>query len=91
MFAWAEKRNGKLDGREFAQAIRKSGHSKATTDQSAMATITNFAVRAYADYWTKTGPNQFQRKYPETEEVQEPREDVQEPENPMESETLDAG
>ena len=90
MFAWAKAHEDKLDGKELAPVLRKSGLSQSKNEESAMATITNFAVRAYAGYWTKTGPNQFERKYPGTEAVPEPNEDVQGTENHLESETLAA-
>ena len=88
MFAWAEANDGKLDGKELAPVLRKSGLSKAKNDESAMATITNFAVRAYADYWIKTGPNQFERKHPATDTVPDPDQNVQDPDSTFESETL---
>lgn len=88
MFVWAEANDGKLDGKMLAPVLRKSGLSKAKNDESAMATITNFAVRTYADDWTKTGPNQFERKHPATETTPEPAPDVQAPGGAPESEVL---
>lgn len=90
MFAWADAHDGKLDGRELAPALRKSGLSKATTNDSAMASITNFATRPYADHWTKKGPNLFERKYPESDDSTEPESDVDDQRNQPANEPLAA-
>ena len=77
MFAWADAHDGKLDGKELAPVLRKSGHSAAKSDQSVMATITNFATRSYAEHWTKVGPNRFERKFPEPESAPGPENGTQ--------------
>ena len=90
MFAWADANDGKLDGRELTPVLRKSGLSKATTDESILATITNFATRPYVEHWKKLGPNVFERKYPEAEAVPEPENDVQEQPDQPDTEPLAA-
>ena len=72
MFAWADANNGKLDGKALATAIRIVGISKAKNVASAAATIHNFAVKAYAKHWEKTGPNKFRRIYEPNEGDAEP-------------------
>ncbi|CAI8012385.1 hypothetical protein GBAR_LOCUS7938 [Geodia barretti] len=67
MFAWADAHGGELLGKELASAIRIAGISKAKNDNSAAATIQNFAVKAYAKHWEKTGSNHFRRLYPADE------------------------
>lgn len=96
MLAWAEAHNDQLDGRKLAPVLRVSGISQGKNDQSVMATITNFAMKAHADEWNKLGPNLFERKYPESETtpepepVPEPDEHVQDPANHFGSEPLAA-
>ena len=52
---------------KVAVTIRIAGISKAKNDNSAAATIQNFAVKAYAKHWEKTGSNHFRRLYPADE------------------------
>lgn len=72
MFAWADSHDGELKGKELASAIRISGLSKAKNDNSAAATIHNFAVKAYAKHWEKIGTNHFRRLYQPDEATSSP-------------------
>jgi hypothetical protein len=96
MLAWAKAHNNQLDGKELAPVLRVSGISRGKNDQSVMATITNFAMKAHADQWNKRGPNLFDLKHPEpetapeSETVPEPHEQGREPEIRLDPEPLAA-